>query len=274
MSAAGAAGHTTIALQSDLRNNSALAEEITELAPEAVVHLGAISFVGHGDTSAFYDVNLIGTVNLLAALSGLATRPKHILLASSANVYGNCELSPIAEGQQPAPVNHYAMSKLGMEFMARTYLENLPLFFVRPFNYTGRGQSESFVIPKLVSHFARRATSIEMGALEIEREFNDVRFVCQSYLRLLQKGERGEIYNVCTGNPVTLSVVIKILENITGHTLKVNVNPAFIRPNEIRRLCGDPARLFRAIGGLEQPSLTDTLRWMLDQTPAGNTLCA
>lgn len=265
-----AADHTTFGLQSDLRNHSALVEELDVLQPEAVVHLGAISFVGHADASAFYDVNVIGTVNLLSALAGLAIRPKCVLLASSANVYGNCERSPIDEDMPPKPVNHYAMSKLAMEYMAQTYRDKLPLLFVRPFNYTGRGQTDSFVIPKLVSHFTRRATSIELGALTVEREFNDVRFVCEAYLQLLQKGRVGEVYNVCTGNPIALNSVIRLLENITGHTMEVNVNSAFIRANEIRRLCGNPAKLVHAIGELSQPSLSDTLNWMLDQAPVEN----
>src|SRR5690606_29793103 len=137
-------------------------------------------------------------------------RPRSVLLASSANVYGNTECSPIAETQPPAPVNHYAMSKLAMEHMARTYADRLPLFFTRPFNYTGPGQDASFVIPKLVTHFARRAPAVELGNLDVEREFNDVRFVCEAYLSLLQKAVPGEVYNICTGAPLTLRAVIDL----------------------------------------------------------------
>ena len=164
--------------------------------PEAAVHLAAISFVGHADTGAFYDVNVLGTLSLLESLVALPKAPRHILLASSANVYGNCDVSPISEERQPVPVNHYAMSKLAMEYMARNYLDRLPLFFVRPFNYTGLGQTGSFLIPKLVQHFAVNATCIELGNLDVEREFNDVRFVCDAYLKLLVNAVPGEVYNV------------------------------------------------------------------------------
>lgn len=258
-----AAGHVVIALSSDLKDREGLRQEILKAAPDAVVHLAAISFVGHADACAFYDVNVLGTLNLLDGLAALPCAPQKILLASSANVYGNCDQSPISEKQVPAPVNHYAMSKLAMEYMARNYLDRLPLFFVRPFNYTGPGQAESFLIPKLVAHFARRATAVELGNLDVEREFNDVRFVCDAYLRLLDKGVSGEVYNICSGKPVTLKSVIELLRKISGHELEIKVNPAFVRANEVHRLCGVPTKLEERVGALSQPSLQDTLQWML-----------
>jgi len=119
------------------------------------------------------------------------------------------------------------------------------------------------VIPKLVKHFARRAEAVELGNLHVEREFNDVRFVCEAYLRLLQKGKSGEVYNVCTGNPVTLKSVIAELKQITSHQLQVKVNPSFVRNNEIHRLCGLPAKLEGCIGNFSYPTLKETLQWML-----------
>lgn len=259
-------GYEVVTLQADLRDQEAVRQQVLQAAPEAVVHLAAISFVGHADTSAFYDVNVIGTLNLLNALAALAQPPRSILLASSANVYGNCVQSPITEEQSPVPINHYAMSKLAMEYMARTYLDRLPLFFTRPFNYTGPWQAKSFVIPKLVTHFAQRAEAVELGNLDVEREFNDVRFVCEAYLRLLQKAMPGEVYNICSGKPVTLRSVIELLSEITSHRLQVNVNPAFVRSNEIHRLCGSPAKLAGVVGDISSPPLVDTLRWMLAES--------
>lgn len=263
--AATAAGHDAIALQSNLKDKDALTQEVQLVAPDAVVHLGAISFVGHEDAKAFYEVNVIGTLNLLQALSRLRKAPESVLLASSANIYGNSRVSPIPEDQLPAPVNHYATSKLAMEHMARTYADRLPLFFTRPFNYTGPGQAESFVIPKLVTHFARRAPLVELGNINVEREFNDVRFVCQCYLQLLGKLSGGDVVNICSGKPVTLKSVIEILRNLSGHELEVKVNPALVRTNEIHRLCGEPGKLERIAGHIPLPPLVDTLRWMLEQ---------
>jgi nucleoside-diphosphate-sugar epimerase len=262
--AARRAGHEVVSLRSDMTDRLALAAETASVQPDAVVHLAGIAFVGHEDDRAFYDVNLFGTLNLLEALSKCTPPPRRVLLASSANVYGNWGDAPIREDQPPAPVNHYAMSKLAMEHMARTYLSTLPVVIARSFNYTGPGQSPNFVIPKLIDHFRRRAPSIRMGNLHVEREYNDVRFVCEAYLRLLELGQPGDVYNVCTGRPHNFIEVIGTLERLTGHRLRVEVDPALVRTNEVDRLCGDPSRLQATVGMIETPALADTLSWMLD----------
>ncbi len=263
MQQAEAVGHTVWPLVADLTDKAAVAAEVTQGQPTAVVHLAGISFVGHADEAAFYAVNALGTMNLLAAVAALPVAPSKVLLASSANVYGNCAASPITEAQAPAPLNHYATSKLAMEHMAWTYLDRLPIVITRPFNYTGPGQAPQFLIPKLVSHFARRAPAIELGNLHVEREFNDVRMVCDAYLALLIHGVPGEVYNVCSGQPYTLQYVIGLLSGITGHTMDVQVNPAFVRTNEVHRLCGSPAKLQAAVGQFGQWGLEETLRSML-----------
>lgn len=262
-----AAGHEVEPLRANLMDREALLQQVLASEPDAVVHLAAISFVGHADENAFYAVNVIGTTNLLAALTKLSRLPRRVLLASSANIYGNSKHSPIAETQEPAPVSHYAASKLAMEHMSRAYGDRLPSVITRPFNYTGPGQDVNFVIPKLVDHFARRAPTISLGNIQVEREFNDVQMVCSAYLQLLQYGEPGQAYNVCSGQPYTLQYVIDTLTRITGHSIKVEVNPAFVRVNEVHRLCGSPAKLQSLLATrgatLENPSLEDTLRRML-----------
>ncbi len=260
-------GHEVVPLLADLTDREALQREVLGTTPDAVVHLAAISYVAHADDNSFYAVNVIGTMNLLAGLVELPVAPLCVLLASSANVYGNCEESPISESQPPAPVNHYAMSKLAMEHMSRTYAGRLPIVITRPFNYTGPGQASSFVIPKLVDHFARRVSSISLGNMHVEREFNDVGMVCSAYLQLLMHGEAGETYNVCSGQPYTLQFVIDTLTCITAHKIQVAVNPAFVRANEVHRLCGDPLKIrtLLACHGKSQEylPLEGTLRRML-----------
>jgi nucleoside-diphosphate-sugar epimerase len=267
-----AAGHEVVPSRADLTDRQALHQEVQEVAPDAAVHLAAISFVGHADEAAFYAVNVLGTTNLLDALAQLPKRPRRVLLASSANIYGNSEQSPLLETQPPAPVNHYAMSKLAMEYMARTYSDRLDLVITRPFNYTGPGQDPNFVIPKLAAHFATRAPSVSLGNLHVEREFNDIRMVCDAYLLLLAHGVPGEAYNVCSGQPYTLQFVIDTFERLTGHHMKVQVDPRFVRPNEVHRLCGSPDKLNRVAAMHGMPlathSLQETLQSMLVQAPA------
>jgi nucleoside-diphosphate-sugar epimerase len=262
--AAHEAGYIVLPLLADLLDAKAITTEVLAAAPDYVVHLAGISAVTHADEEAIYRVNLFGTLNLLKALVALPSSPERIILVSSANVYGNADQSPIDETICPAPVNHYAMSKLAMEYMSATFAERLPLITVRPFNYTGVGHDTRFIIPKLVDHFVRKADTIELGNLKVEREFNDVRTVCDIYLRLLLLGKAGEAYNICSGRPVSLLAAIDALKSITGHEIQVKVNPAFVRANEVHRLCGNPTKLEACIGPIHHPSLEDTLRWMLE----------
>ncbi len=255
-------GHTIVPLQANLCDFSALKSEIENSEFDTVVHLAALSFVGHADSLAFYQVNVIGTLNLLEILLLKKQDIRQILLASSANIYGHCERSPITEKEIPAPVNHYAASKLAMEQLTKNYLDRLPIFYVRPFNYTGVGQTVDFIIPKLVTHFVERAPVIKLGNLHVYREFNDVRFVCEAYLRLLKKAQRGEIFNICSGKFVALETIITMLKELSGHQIKIESHPDFIRTNEIHKLYGSPEKLVKWIGDVSQPTLQETLHWM------------
>ena len=147
-SLAARSGHEVIALVSDIRDYEALLGELCRIDIDCVLHLAAISFVGHSNESEFYDVNVLGTTNILKAILSAEKHLTKIVIASSANVYGNSPVSPITELTMPNPINHYAMSKLAMEYMAKTFMNDLPIVIARPFNYTGSGQSKSFVIPK------------------------------------------------------------------------------------------------------------------------------
>ena len=255
-------------MQSDLTDVQALTAEVVGKRYDYVVHLAAIAAVTHADQNELYRVNLFGTLNMLNAVRAAGYTPAKMLVASSANVCGNSTLSPLDENVVPAPVNHYAMSKLAMEHMVRANSGELPLLFTRPFNYTGVGQDERFLIPKLVQHFARRAPEIELGNMQVEREFNDVRAVCGIYLDLLETGKPGETYNVCSGQTYSLKQVLEMLGKMAGYTIKARVNPQFVRANEVHTLCGDPVRLASCIGPLKFSRLQDTLRWMLEAAPS------
>jgi nucleoside-diphosphate-sugar epimerase len=256
-------GHVVHALAADLLDADALASELSSTNFDYVVHLAAISAVTHSDELALYQVNLFGTLNLLQTLLSQASPPTKVLIASSANIYGNASESPISELATPAPVNHYAMSKLATEYMVEPFQTQLPLVIVRPFNYTGAGQDDRFVIPKLVNHFIDRKAQIELGNISVEREFNDVRSVCDTYLELLTHGEVHEIYNICSGATFSLTQVVELLSRLTGHNIEIQVNPRFVRENEVHCLSGNPAKLEACLGSLKQRPLEETLEWML-----------
>ncbi|MGI4860822.1 MAG: GDP-mannose 4,6-dehydratase [Janthinobacterium lividum] len=251
--------------QCDLLDASALRDAVAEIRPEAVVHLAAIAFVAHGDVDAIYRTNVAGTRNLLAALAALDTRPDAVLLASSANIYGNPEIDPLIEEAGYLPANDYAVSKVAMEYMAALWRHRLPITVVRPFNYSGVGQSTQFLLPKIVDHFRRNAPEIELGNLDVARDFSDVRTVVDAYARLLQAGSTaGQAFNVCSGTAHSLQDVIGQMQHIAGYEIEVRVNPAFVRENEVKRLRGSKEKLESRIGPLRPIPLADTLRWMYE----------
>jgi len=253
-------------LACDLLDQSGLTDLVAQVKPNVVVHLAAIAFVAHGDVEAIYRTNVVGTRNLLEAVSKSGCDPRSVLLASSANIYGNATVEPIDETVPAAPANDYAVSKLAMEYMARLWNDKLPITVVRPFNYTGAGQTLNFLLPKIVDHFKRRAAVLELGNLDVVRDFSDVRTVVNCYRLLLEAGRAGEAFNICSGKGHSLLEVVQMMRELTGHDPEIRVNPAFVRANEVHRLIGSRARLESAIGAVTDIPLRDTLKWMLGES--------
>ena len=253
------------AYHSDLADLGEMRRVLAEARPHHVVHLAAIAFVAHGDIEDMYRSNVVGTRQLLEALAELTAPPRSTVLASSANIYGNAREGVLDEAMPPAPANDYGVSKLAMEHVASLYASRLPLTIVRPFNYTGRGQSPDFIVPKIVEHARRREEIIELGNLEVERDFSDVRTVADVYSRLIETpAAAGQTLNVCSGVPISLRQILSMVEDISGHRMDVRVNPAFVRANDVRTLTGSAAKLEGVIGPVQGIRLEETLRWMLE----------
>ena len=169
----------------EITDAPALRGAVAEARPDHVIHLAAISFVPFADSGALMEINVRGTRNLLEACAALSQAPRKIILASSANVYGNAPVSPIREDAPLAPASDYAASKVEVERLAAEWGARLPILLVRPFNYTGVGQDEKFLVPKLVAAFRRRDAELSMGRTDVVRDFSDVRWVAEAYARLL-----------------------------------------------------------------------------------------
>ncbi|AOJ15451.1 epimerase [Burkholderia vietnamiensis] len=255
--------HCTL-LPVDLLDADAMRAAAADARPDAVVHLAARAHVARDEPSQTYAVNIVGTRNLLAALAGLDRRPSAVLLASSANIYGNSTAGVIDETVAPAPANDYAVSKLAMEYAAKLWADRLPIVIARPFNYTGVGQDDAYLLPKLVSHYASRAPRISLGNLDVSRDFSDVRDVTAAYLKLLEAAPAGETFNVCSERAYSLKEVLAMLSRIAGYVIDVTIDPRFVRHNEVKRLSGSRDKLRRAVGELPVTPLDDTLRWMMD----------
>ena len=248
----------------DLTNPESVARALKSVGPTAVVHLGAISFAAHGDSAAYYKTNALGTLNLLQAINAEGLQLSHFVFASSAAVYGDQGLALLDESLTPNPASDYGVSKLAAEHLVRLHSKADSTVIFRPFNYTGIGQPAHFIIPKLVSHYAQRKPTIELGNIDVAREFNDVRWAAEAYVAALSYQGHFATLNLCTGAPHSLRSVMAILKDITSHEPEMQVNAEFLRANDLPSLAGDPKKLNAAFELPSVIALENTLRWMCD----------
>ncbi|MDE3206076.1 MAG: GDP-mannose 4,6-dehydratase [Acidobacteriota bacterium] len=262
----------------DVTDAGALRDAVTAAAPDAVCHLAALASVAasFGDSAATYQVNTVGTANLLDAALACRDRPR-VLLVSSSEVYGRVtpEELPLREDRPFAPVSPYAASKAAAEMIGlQTWLgSGLEVIRVRPFNHTGPGQRPDFVVPALAGQIARAAvsgaTQLSTGNLQARRDLSDVRDVVRAYRLLIEGGRPGEVYNVCRGEAVSILEVAERLLALAGVDIPIVVDPSRVRPVEIPELRGDAGRIASAVGWKPVYSLDDTLADVLGFWQAG-----
>lgn len=250
-----------------LNNYENLKQVINQIRPHYVIHLAAISFVAHADISELYETNVIGTRNLLEALKSANTLPENAIIASSANVYGNNDSgTPLTESTPFAPVNDYAVTKVSGEYISYLYSQYFPITIVRPFNYTGVFQSSNFLVPKIVQAAKTKKSVIELGNLDVARDFSDVRDVARFYSELIHNPDDNlRCINICSGRAYTLHQILNYAQDAANHYFdEVQINPAFVRANEIKLLVGDPSVLNTQITCNQRFSLQETIQWMMN----------
>ena len=251
-------------LKCDITNKEDVRRVISSVSPEYIIHIAAISFVGEANASLIYDVNVMGTENILQALVDANVKPEKIIIASSATVYGNQGEEVLHESMCPKPLNHYGVSKLAMECMVANFYDKFDIIITRPFNYTGIGQAGHFLIPKIVDHFRAGKKEIELGNIHVAREFNDIDYVVDVYHKLMLSNEKSTVVNLSSNNPIKLLDVIKMMNEIAGYKIEVKVNPAFVRANEIKSLAGSVEKLSGMIDLQKESSLEKTLIGMYE----------
>ncbi|WP_207901295.1 GDP-mannose 4,6-dehydratase [Sphingomonas sp. PP-CC-3A-396] len=256
-----ASGVECIALSADLCDATAVERAVDATDFDRVIHLAARAFVDAADWRAFYAVNQIGTFNLLDAVARHKPSARCVL-ASSAQVYGPGAQGLIDEQAIANPANHYAISKHAMELGAALWKDRLDIVVARPFNYTGVGQATEYLVPKLVDHFRRRAPIIELGNSWVKRDFGDVRSVAQAYAGLVLEADVPPVVNICTGTVSSIDDILAMLTTLSGHSVEVRINPAFVRANDVPVLGGDATVLRSAVPAWQPRPLIDTLAWM------------
>jgi GDP-4-dehydro-6-deoxy-D-mannose reductase len=257
-----------IDIETDVADGAAVRRVMTDVAPDAVYHLAAMTHVGESweNPSQVLRVNVLGTAEILAAARAVPSAPR-VLVVSSAEVYGvvTPDQLPLGEDAPTVPASPYAASKLAAEAVAlqawRGY--DQPVVVVRPFNHIGPGQSPNFFVPALAKRIveARRsgATSLAVGTLTTRRDFTDVRDVVAAYRLLVESGELGGVYNVCSGVDVAMSEVAALLLGLAGTDLTLETDPALVRPVDVPVLRGDAHKLRAATGWLPRIPLATTL---------------
>ena len=249
----------------DLRDFYSLTQAFSQIRPSAVVHLAGIAASDHSDIGEVYSANVVGTANLFGALAAANIEPQIVIVASSAQVYAAPKGdAPLTEDSPLAPQSHYAVSKRTAEDIARIYSSRFPVIVTRPFNYTGPGQSPSFLVPKIVQHYAEGKSEIRLGNLDLFRDFSDVGRVVEAYYRLVSEPIDPDTVNICSGHSVHLADIPKILEEISGRTIEVITDPSLVRGNEPHVIAGSPSRLEKLVGPLPNPEFRETLLHMYE----------
>ena len=260
----------------DVRDAAAVSARLQREAPDAVVHLAGMSSVAasHADPVGAFDVNARGALNILAALRNHAPAAR-LLLVGSGEVYGALEEGRPADESAPTrPLSPYAASKLSAEVLAlqhhRAY--GLDVVAVRPFNHVGPGQDAAFVLPSMARQLALvRAGQAEpvlrVGNLSPVRDFSHVEDVVQGYLLMLRRGVSGEVYNACSGQGRSIASVVEALVQRSGLSVRLEVDPARVRPVELPWLVGNAGKL-EALGWQRRRSLDEALDALLAEAGA------
>jgi len=262
-------GHLQIS-RGDLRDFDCLLEVLKSSRPQRIYHLAALSSPSESLASPdlTYQVNFTGTLNLLAAWLRVGMDCR-FLLVSSAEVYGKVppEKLPMREGMELRPGSPYAGSKAAAEILALQFFESyaLPIVRVRPFNHTGPRQSSNFVCSK----FARQAAEIDLGLrppeivagnLQAIRDFSDVRDIVRGYHDLLEMGTPGEVFQLCSGHPVSIATILQTMISFTSKPVQISVDKSLFRDQEAAEVWGDYSKAKLAVGWEPRRALADTLR--------------
>lgn len=248
----------------DLLDRAAVADAIAHAQPSIIYHLAGAPHVGTSfdNPAEPLAINAVGTHHLLTAVAAQAPLAR-VVIVTSAMIYRPSDAA-LTEDAEKVPQSPYGLSKLAQDRLAILAAgDGLDVVVARPFNHTGARQSPTFSIPGFAQQIARIEAGIQppvlrVGNLEAERDITDVRDVADAYALIAAKGERGAAYNVCSGRAWRIGDLLEQLLKRARVPVRVDVDPARLRPAELPRLLGDNARL-RALGWVPRVSLESML---------------
>ncbi|MEP6860014.1 MAG: GDP-mannose 4,6-dehydratase [Deltaproteobacteria bacterium] len=257
------------AYELDLLDLGAFENVIARHRPDRLVHLASFSSVGfswHEPIASFTNnTNIFLNVLECVRRQSPATR---ILSIGSSEEYGlvtEADL-PLRETSPLRPLSPYAVARVAQEHLGEVYVRGYGLDVVatRSFNHLGPGQSAQFVISGLAKQVAELARGerdrIKVGTTSVIRDFLDVRDVVAAYLALLDRGARGEVFNICSGHGTSIADALAMLGRIANVEPVLEIDPALVRPIENTIVVGDHAKLTAAVGWVPTISLEQSLR--------------
>jgi len=261
-------------VECDLRDASSVRDVMEEIKPDWIFHLAAQSFVPTSWTAPTESLttNIIGQLNIFEAVKKLHIMPR-IQIACSSEEYGMVHESelPIRETNPLRPLSPYAVSKVGQDMLAYQYYMSykLPVLRTRGFNHEGPRRGPVFVC----SDFAKQISDIEkglrppvirVGNMEARRDFSDVRDIVRAYWLACEKAEPGEVYNICSGRAWTIREMLDMLLAMTKVKVKIEQDPARMRPSDVPVLLGDASRFKKQTGWEPEIPFEQTLRDLLE----------
>jgi GDP-4-dehydro-6-deoxy-D-mannose reductase len=254
----------------DVRSADELRSAVEASAPDIVVHLAGVAFQPDADRdpAAAYDVNALGAVRLLRELARRrrqGTLDPVVLVIGSALQYGRHDAAemPLTEQAEQRPLTVYAASKLAQEIAALQIFRatGLRVICTRSFNHSGVGHGDEYILPSLARRVA--ALGATRGTLplgnDVVRDYLHVADVVDAYLRLVERGVAGEVYNVCSGTGVSVRQLAERVLLRAGASADISTDPALVRESDIPSLVGSPERLMRTTGWTITRSLDDII---------------
>ncbi|WP_336966854.1 NAD-dependent epimerase/dehydratase family protein [Sphingobium aquiterrae] len=216
---------------------------VSTVCPDMIVHCAAISSVTSSSNYEYYLSNTVGTENIVKTAASIKRNTRFIFI-STAGVYGNQDTDCLSENLCPKPVHHYGMSKFCCERVIINYKDDIDYTIVRPFNIIGEGQSTDFIVSKLAQAFSARKPVLRLGNIDVDRDYIDIAEAGAIIRHIMFSQEAiGETYNLCSGNPISLKELLALFQKLTGHDIKIEVAPEFMRKNEVWRLTGNATKL-------------------------------
>jgi len=258
----------------DVRSEKDILEVVKETHPDQIFHLAAISSVKHSweERKETIETNLIGTFNLFEALRKSALNAR-VLYISTSDVYGISSPTPnvLSEDEPLQVVSPYAFTKACGELLSTFYaqFEDLDIIIARSFHHTGPRQSSDFVCSDWAYQIARIERGlaepvIKVGNIEVRRDISDVRDVVRAYILLMEKGKKGEVYNVCSGKAVLLKEILDILISYSSEDIEIQVDSKKMRKVDIPFLLGDNKKIKKDTSWHAEIPLKKTLLDLLE----------